>query len=86
MATLIWVRDNFDANKNRYIDADELEAARTAWNKDHINLDQFSEVINAHNNHVQLPAYTDTSTTTSHMVTFVVPNGAALKVGSIIVV
>ena len=85
--TLTWIRDNFDANKNRYIDAEEVDDARDGWLANRINQEQFGAVINAYYDRTLLPEYgTAIPHAVMRSVTFVVPNGAALKVGSIVVV
>lgn len=55
--SLIWIRDNYDTNTDRYIDADENEVARQDWLADRITTDQFREVIAAYNDHTLLPEY-----------------------------
>ena len=55
--TLTWIRDNFDANKSRYIEADEFDAAKSKWSTGAITMDQLSAVLTAHNNQTQLPEY-----------------------------
>lgn len=57
--TLEWVRDNYDANKDGYIDHDESMTARTDYfTHKTITGEQVTAVIRAYNDHTKLPAYT----------------------------
>ena len=64
VVSLTWIRDNFDANKNRYIDADEADNAKAAWQEGRIDNAQFGAVIDAYDDHTRLPAYGTTATIT----------------------
>lgn len=55
--SLLWVRDHYDTNKNRYIEDDELQVASSDWLDDKITSDEYQEVIAANNRHTLLPSY-----------------------------
>ena len=59
--TLEWVRDNYDANKNRYIDDAEIPLAEDHWNDGIITDEQYDAVASACSAHIRLPAYTTPS-------------------------
>ena len=61
MATLEWVRDNYDSNKDRYIDKSEHDVAFKDWTAGKIDVSAFMSVLGAYDNHTLLPAY-DTPT------------------------
>jgi hypothetical protein len=58
--TLEWVRDHYDANKNRYIESDEVDNASADYPAK-ITMEQLFAVIDASANRTLLPAYTTTS-------------------------
>lgn len=77
--TLEQIRDNYDTNKDRYIDEAELEVAKSDWTADVITTDDIMAIINAYNNQTLLPAYDELSVE----VSFFIPteaNIAAAKV------
>lgn len=55
--TLIWIRDHYDANKNRFIDASENKQAIYDFNVGKITRDQMAAVVAAHTDRTHLPAY-----------------------------
>jgi len=55
--SLLWVRDNYDTDKSRYIEDDELAVASSDWLDDRITSDEYHEVIAANNSHILLPSY-----------------------------
>ena len=78
--TLTWVRDNYDNNKNRYIDDSEEAQANEDWYASKITDEQASMVNYAHATQTLLPAYP----TAEYAITFAsVPAGAALNVDGV---
>ena len=55
--TLLWIRDHYDANKNCYIDESEATAASADY-PDKITMEELFAVLDAHDLHTPLPAYT----------------------------
>jgi hypothetical protein len=55
--TLEWVRDHYDANKNRYIDDAEIPLAEDHWNDGIITDEQYDAVSSVWSAHILLPAY-----------------------------
>ena len=55
--SLTWVRDNYDTNKNRYIDDAEKAAAVADWSIDKITTEELQRVAGAHLDHTLLPEY-----------------------------
>jgi len=78
---LTWVRDRYDASKNRYIEMSEAGKAMSDHSNGTITQEQMDAVVDAWNSHVLLPAYT-TPTIPEHMVSFNVTTGSILKIMS----
>ena len=55
--TLEWVRDNYDVNKNRYIDDTELNQSVYDYTGGGITKDQYLAVKDAFDKKTLLPAY-----------------------------
>ena len=62
--SLTWVRDNYDNNKSRYIDNDELSLANYDRDGKKITTEQHSAVWAAWTDHTLLPMYSGTGTIT----------------------
>ena len=60
-ATLEWIRDNYDTNKNRLIDQDEVAGVNDDYYAGKITLEQGRAVIAAHDNQTLLPEYDSSS-------------------------
>jgi len=58
-----WVRDNYDANKNRYIDQNEFHKAEEEHHGGEITEAQLDAVLAAYQNHTLLPTYSSPTTT-----------------------
>ena len=58
MTTLLWIRDHYDANKDRYIDSEEMHVAEEDFfGYGTISEDEFFSTEDAYRNHTRLPAY-----------------------------
>lgn len=81
MATLLWVRDHYDTDHSRYIEASErAEAARDYMYDDIITLDDYKSVNAAYEGHTLLPAYTPGGT---HNISVNIPSGSTLIVDGV---
>jgi len=63
--SLTWVRDHYDADRNRYINSTESERAFDDGNDGRISSAQADAVVRAWDRHTQLPAYSTTPTPTT---------------------
>ena len=75
VVTLVWVRDHYDKNKDRYIDRYEVSPASYDLAVGTITQEQLDAVEAAWEDGTLLPAYPD-----EHAVSFVLPRDATLTV------
>lgn len=57
---LIWVRDHYDVDKDRYISYEEAHTAQIDYGEGRINVDQYVAVVHAYNEKTLLPEYSPT--------------------------
>ena len=84
--TLEWIRDNYDTNKNRYMDRDETMSAVNDFYSNMISMEQVGAVRDAFDAHTLLPAYGGAFQTLSNVTTLNIPTGATLKVDGVEVI
>lgn len=86
MATLEWVRDNYDASHNRLIEESERDKAVNDWGMGHISMTDATAVMSAYNNQTLLPEYGFHILSTDVISKFNVPTGATLEVDGVEVI
>jgi len=79
MVDLLWVRDHYDFDKNRYIDFDEISAAVQDYFNAVITNEQLQGVQDAYDDSTSLPAYS----TAKQFISFIIPTGATIKVDGV---
>ena len=86
--TLEWIRDHYDADRNRRIDNDEKNKAFTDWNAGKINIVEFTGVLAAFDNNTLLPDYGfyTMSVSDGHVISVNIPSGATLKIEGVEVI
>lgn len=80
--TLEWVRDNYDANNNRYIDGSESDAAGSDWSAARITTNEYMKVLEAYREHTLLPEVG----ATDHLISVVIPDDSTLEVDGVEVI
>ena len=82
--TLEWIRDNYDANRDRLIDDSESQNAVNDLHDKKITIVQLGAVLDAENNGTLLPAYT--STPSMHIIKIEMPSDGKLRVDGVEIV
>lgn len=77
VVSLTWVRDNYDINRNRYIDQSEATTAEDDfYHESKISEEQLGVVYDAYENHTLLPAYATPAAAEGSIVNFNYPSSA----------
>ena len=84
--TLEWIRDHYDADKDRLISFDEVNGAVKDYFSGEISNEQVGAVRDAYNAQTLLPDYGGSFHTLSNVVSCNIPTGAMLKVNGVEVI
>lgn len=87
-ATLEWIRDHYDVDKDRYITKSEVGNALDDYFANLITREQFYAVKAAYDSHTLLPAYGfyTMSVIDGHVISVNIPSGAMLKIEGVEVI
>lgn len=88
MATLIWVRDKYDADLDRRINKSEHDKAFADWTAGRIGISDFSSVADAYSSQTLLPTYDGeiSPMSISNTISIIISTGAMLKVDGVEVI
>ena len=86
--TLEWIRDHYDADKDRLISFDEVNGAVKDYFSGEISDEQVGAVRDAFDAHTLLPDYgfNTMSVSDGHVVSVNIPSGAMLKIEGVEVI